>query len=98
MPGPGAAAVPVPCGGGRSADEVGERDVESGGDEEQVPVLGFAGRGLVPLDAPPLKAGAVGELVLREAGCSAGCGDAVAELDASVEDPFGSGVAAGGHG
>jgi len=74
---------PPACGPRRSGpragscpDEVGERDTEGVGQEQQVSESGVTLAGLVSLDRPALYADAVAELLLGEAGLAAGGGEA----------------------
>lgn len=78
-------------------EQADQRHLKSASDDEQVCVLRIPDRVLVALDAPTLQPDEVGEVILREAGCAAGLGDAAAERRLLLEDPCGSGGTASGH-
>lgn len=72
-------------------------NVQSTRDEVKLGEAGSSYRVLIPLDAAPLEAGSVGELVLGEAALVAECGDAVADFYLAGVDPVGDGGTAAGH-
>lgn len=65
-------------GAGSFPHEVGERNIQGSGDEEQVAVLGVTDAALVPLNGAALDAHDAREIVLREAGRAAGGVNALA--------------------
>lgn len=87
-----AAAPGTPGGGGRSAHEVGERDVQGPSEDDQVTQVGRAVCVLPPADRLVVAPDAVAELYLGEAGLLAGLAKLYPDGPVSGEDPLGRGV------
>jgi hypothetical protein len=68
-----------------SADEIGERSIESVGKEEQVFQVGDALRVLPPVDGPVVAADSLAELDLSEAGVIPGGADACPDFPPAGE-------------
>lgn len=84
-----AAASPEAAG---SPHQIGEREIEGVGDEQEIHKVRYGDRRLVPVDGLVVAADAFAELDLGQAGRTAGGTDAFPDLPAAVGDPVGHGV------
>jgi hypothetical protein len=68
--------------------EVPQWDAKGAGETEQQAELGVDSTGLSVLHGPPVDAGNLGKLLLREVGLKSGIADPVAQLDPGPMDPW----------